>query len=324
MAINPKSPPSDLFLNALEAIENGIEDFATRQPQRTSSALRNLYAGVLLLLKEKLRRLSPAGTKDVLIYTRFSPRMEGGNKVTLVGSGMTVDFKEIRARFKDLGLSADWKRLERLQDMRNHVEHHKPAHSAESISEAITHTFIIVVRVLEDHLETIPADVLTEETWKVMLAEAEIFKTVEHTCREARQSLQGVPEETEGLINHHILCPECASSLLKPSKEDFPECLFVCQGCGESSSASSVVNDALDRLYGADEHMNIQDGGERSFDTCPSCSEGTFLVDKDICALCGGSRFYKQCRRCETSLSLDEQDLSGFCGYCYHMANKND
>lgn len=51
--------PSDLLKNAIESIENGVADFTSGQPRRVTSALRNLYAGVyagvLLLFKEKLR-----------------------------------------------------------------------------------------------------------------------------------------------------------------------------------------------------------------------------------------------------------------------------
>src|SRR5262249_14487581 len=94
----------DLFQNAVEAVENGIENFATGSPKRITSALRSLYAGILLLLKEKLRRLSPPGSGEVLLYKKHKLTKNAGGNVVLVPVGRnTVDLDEIQQRLDDLG-----------------------------------------------------------------------------------------------------------------------------------------------------------------------------------------------------------------------------
>jgi len=52
---------NSILKNAIISIQLGIEDFlkTEKDPRRALSAMRNLYAGVLLLFKEKLARLSP-------------------------------------------------------------------------------------------------------------------------------------------------------------------------------------------------------------------------------------------------------------------------
>lgn len=65
----------------------------------------------------------------------------------MVGAGKkTVDYREIKDRFTSLDLKFDWKRLERLQKMRNSVEHHvlpcqalseRPSTSAQSPFTAV-------------------------------------------------------------------------------------------------------------------------------------------------------------------------------------------
>jgi len=45
-----------LLKNAVVSVQLGLEDFASDDERRVISAARNLYAGVLLLGKEVLRR----------------------------------------------------------------------------------------------------------------------------------------------------------------------------------------------------------------------------------------------------------------------------
>jgi hypothetical protein len=56
-----------ILKNAVTSIQIGIEDYHSADERRSLSAVRNLTAGLLLLFKEKLRRLSPAGSDEVLI-----------------------------------------------------------------------------------------------------------------------------------------------------------------------------------------------------------------------------------------------------------------
>jgi hypothetical protein len=61
---------NSLLENAIVSMQLGLEDYASEDHRRVLSAARNLYAGVLLLCKEVLRRLSPAGSNDILIRTK--------------------------------------------------------------------------------------------------------------------------------------------------------------------------------------------------------------------------------------------------------------
>lgn len=46
--------------NAATSIQLGIEDYQSEDPRRVISAVRNMYAGLLLMFKAKLELLSPA------------------------------------------------------------------------------------------------------------------------------------------------------------------------------------------------------------------------------------------------------------------------
>jgi len=56
-----------LLQNAIDSIQVGVEDYRMDDDRRYLSAVRNICAGILLLYKEKLKRLSPLYDKEVLI-----------------------------------------------------------------------------------------------------------------------------------------------------------------------------------------------------------------------------------------------------------------
>src|SRR5258708_39828887 len=96
----------ELFRNALESIRVGVEDYQSNQRGRLVSAVRNIHAGILLLFKEKLRRLPPRG---VLMMAKIAPERNPSGSVVFVGQGRkTADVEQIRERFKALGIITDW------------------------------------------------------------------------------------------------------------------------------------------------------------------------------------------------------------------------
>jgi hypothetical protein len=172
-----------LIQNAIDSIEVGVEDYEKNDPRRAASAIRKFSAGVLLLLKEKLRQESPPDSDEALIYERVEfKRTPSG--VAFVGKGKkTVDVAQIKERFASLGLSLDAAPLDQLQQIRNDIEHHDTSkHSHIKVQAAIAKTFVLVTRVLEDHLGQKPNEVFSEQVWKTMLTEAETYKEIEDRC----------------------------------------------------------------------------------------------------------------------------------------------
>ncbi len=110
--------------------------------------MRNFYAGVLLLLKEKLRRESPPNSRDALIYERVEFRRQRDG-IAFVGKGSkTIDVEQIKDRFKTLDLSLDERRLEQLRNIRNDIEHHSTKQSHAKVQEAVARTFDRAVQIV--------------------------------------------------------------------------------------------------------------------------------------------------------------------------------
>ena len=73
--------------NAILSIRSGLEDLAIGTPARNLSAIRNLHAGVVLLLKSRLLELSPAGSDEILLKQKIKPRLDTSGTVEFVGTG---------------------------------------------------------------------------------------------------------------------------------------------------------------------------------------------------------------------------------------------
>src|SRR5258705_9212371 len=117
----------DLVENAIHSIQVGVEDYGVANTARLLSSARNIHAGILLLFKEALRRLSPPNSNDVLIMSKAVPETDPNGNIVFVGAGsITVTVAQIRERFKSLSIHADWERFEKISRVRNEIEHFYP------------------------------------------------------------------------------------------------------------------------------------------------------------------------------------------------------
>lgn len=310
-----------LLKSAIEAIEFGVEDFNSSDKRRMASAVRNFYAGVLLLLKEKLRLESPPGSKEALLYERL--RVKKTSKgVRFVGSGKkTVDRQGIISRFKDLELSIDVKRLDRLANIRNDFEHYVSKRPAKEVQAAIEATFVLVVSALQDHLGRKPSDVFNPGIWETIRSEADTYKKLADRCRKSIKAIDAPSEAAEAL--KLIRCPDCHSDLLHAEQTTYYDCEFTCFACGEETKLFQVIEDALAWVHAEAAYSRTKNGEMHPIGTCPHCSLEAFSIHADVCLACGEGRAYMDCLRCGISLSLDEQE-NGFCSYCNHIMDKDD
>jgi hypothetical protein len=63
----------NLLENAIHSTRLYLQDYSAESDDRLLSAVRNLHAGILLLYKEKLHSLSPAGNEEALLKQKIVP-----------------------------------------------------------------------------------------------------------------------------------------------------------------------------------------------------------------------------------------------------------
>ena len=312
----------ELLSNAIESIQLGLEDYSLGTSRRMPSAVRNLHAGILLLFKEKLRRLSPPGSQDALIRSKVLPSRDKSGAVVFVGSGKkTVDVDGIRERFKSLGISADWASMKELADIRNDIEHYHPTVPPKVIQEVVAKVFNVIDTFIREELSEDPLDLLKLDAWKVLLTATDVFTRERGEC-ETR--ISGVDWEYDKLAEAMLeaKCGHCGSSLIVPAGAE-REAGIKCRVCSHTEDFDDAAERALAASLSWEAYVAIKDGGESPLAEFPTCMRETYLWDEDVCVLCGDS-FERDCSFCGGEIPHSEFTGSDVCGYCDHMLTKDD
>lgn len=319
---------SGIFANAVDSIKMGIEDYALDTPARALSAVRNFYAGVLLLGKEVLIRAAPLADPNDVIGAKYAPVPDGKGGVDHVIEGyQTVDFNTLSKRFKDFNIPIDTKGLQELNGLRNHIEHRYTDQPAQAVREAIARAFPITVAMFQQAGEH-PAEVLGE-AWPIMLDVRALYETELARCR---ATLAGVEWVSATVAEKHLRCQECGSDLIEQrdsANTDQEALALVCRSCGAEPDWDDAIADAVDRALSNEAYDRFKDTGESGpiYD-CPACERHTYIDFEDACAACGETFDYEtECMRCFNGIPLEDA-LAGFdeglCSYCTHVMGKDD
>lgn len=316
-----------ILKNAIASIQIGVEDFLSGDERRGLSAARNLTAGILLLFKEKLRRLSPPGSGEVLIKKTMLvvPLPSGG--IRLQGQGKkTVDVQDIKERFESLGITADMARVGEVVRLRNDIEHYRTSSTLEGIREVLAKSFVVIRDFITTELDDVPARLLGDHAWATLLEQSEVYEAELKACRDLLDAIDwGSPSGDE--IARHVRCPHCGSELMKVRETDvelLAQLEFRCSSCGLESDFEDVIEQAVSDCYAAESYIAATDGGDQPVAMCHECARTTFLLAEGRCIACNSELEFTKCAICGVGLGPDDQDNNGLCSYHAWQANKDD
>jgi rubrerythrin len=315
-----------LFENAIASIRMGVEDFRQQDHDRDISAVRNFYAGVLLLAKEALIRTAPNADPQHVIGAKLKPVPDGHGGIELSQVGhSTIDFQQIGERAKDFGIALDHTALSALNTIRNDIEHHYTSESATAVRAAISKGFTVAASLFRQ-MEEDPVGLLGE-AWATMLETKDLY---DQELREARATLEKIEWHSASISPETIKCGNCQSELVEqvePDNESQDCAELRCKTCGQNVQMADAIEQAIEKMYGAETYMRFKDAFEDGpIYTCPACGRATLLEGDDGCANCSEPLDYDdECMRCGTGISiqdyLDGLD-GGLCSYCAHMQEK--
>lgn len=316
---------SKLFENAITSIQLGVEDYQENDPRRAISAVRNFYAGVLLLAKETLVRSVPDADLSDLIGAKYKPVPDGNGGVDFVQDGSsTIDFVTIGKRFKDFGLSIDQKALEELNRIRNDVEHLYTQKSGEAVREAIANGFPVVVQLFE-HMNEAPR-VHLGNSWPVMLEAKALYEKELKSCKD---SLSRVDWISGTIAKDGLICPQCDSKLVRqldPGNRHQANMELFCRACGQEPTIEGTIESSLTEALRGEAFIRMKDAGEDGPQYhCNECDNDTYVDFEGACAVCGHEYEEEDCYRCGASIPLHEiihSEHSGLCGYCSYQYDK--
>lgn len=313
-----------ILKNAIDSITVGLEDFSSADQRRVISCTRNVFAGILLLFKHKLSILSPPGSDEALIKQRVLPVLDESDLLEWKGKGSkTVDVQGIKERFESLNIDVDWKRIDKINNFRNDIEHYFSNLKHEAIRSLISDSFVIINDFIRKHLDEDPKALLGNEAWAVLIKVNEVYESEKAECIAALQALDFFDDEILNAFEGYS-CDECGSGLIMPSfrEGDAVEANYICKSCGKTLPYEEMVSEALADHYSREIYLSHTDGGNSPLADCPECG-GIYLYPQGICASCGHTAEH-ECQRCSSTIVPEELFAAPFCGYCAHVMSKDD
>lgn len=310
----------ELLDNAILSIELGVEDVESGDDRRLLSAIRNLYAGVLLLCKQVLWNASPAGSDGSLIYKHLVPEKQPDGSVLMKPKKAhrnTVDRRMIEERFKSLGLDLDWDRLNKLANIRNDAEHLFLKATPTVAREVLASTMSLIERLLVEHLEEEPLDVFDEAVWKRLLKDRDVFEAQQARCRDTFEKVDWGSEIAAEAADD-LRCEDCGSTLVRQSDPDNSEISNIsleCAECAAYTEFERAYEKALADVSSGYAYSAIKDGGEMPTARCLECGRDTWIAESAKCVFCGEIEL--TCGICGMACHPDEYNLEdGLCSSC--------
>ncbi|MBD5781651.1 hypothetical protein IEN85_19275 [Pelagicoccus sp. NFK12] len=313
-----------IYKNGIDSIKVGVEDMQSNEAGRVISGLRNIHAGILLLIKAKLSSLSGEGSDEVLIKQKILPTKDKDGNVCFTGQGRkTVDIFQMKERCESLNVSINWKPIDKITKLRNDSEHYFTTVPPKTIQEALAKTFIVISDLLRNHLGKTPQEELGEEIWQFLLESEEVYDQERDECVSAIEMVDWESAMLEEAVKEHS-CDVCGSNLLKPTETNvsFHETNLKCGSCGNVFSFHEYASVALNKLHEPVAYLAMTDGGDPEIVDCPFCGEFGYVIEEGRCALCE-EYAHRQCARCSNPIPVSELSDGSLCGYCQHMSDRD-
>lgn len=313
-----------ILKNAIDSIAVGLEDYSSPDQRRVISCTRNVFAGILLLFKHKLSLLSAPGSDEALIKQRVLPVLDEGAHLEWKGKGSkTVDVQGIKERFESLNIDVDWKRIGKINNFRNDIEHYFSNLKHEAIRSLISDSFVIINDFIRKHLNEDPKELLGDAAWTVLIEVNEVYEKEKAECLVALQELEFFDDEILSAFEGYS-CDACGSGLIMPSVRggEATSVDYTCKSCGKTLPYEEMVSEAVTGYFSHEVYLSHTDGGDSPLADCPECG-GAYLYHQGICASCGHAAEHK-CLRCGSRILPEELCAEPFCGYCAHLMSKDD
>jgi hypothetical protein len=226
--------------------------------------VRNLTAGILLLLKCVLIRHAPAGFENAIIFKDYRPVRQPNGIFVVEGRGKkTVDKHEIEQRLKDFGIQFDWGRLNAIVATRNDMEHFHYSSPASLAKGVFSDALSLITDIIDNQLGQVSTEVFSAKCLAVLKANADAFK---HTQQAAWLTFSAIQWESDyQKAAARLLRCDCGSTLVRQvdlANEEPSEIHLECAECSCSLDVNSAFELALSEATYAEAYYAATKGGE--------------------------------------------------------------
>ena len=300
--------------NARLSIDLGVEDYINGQSdsRRYVTALRNLYAGLLLLYKAHLAFLS----KDYeccIVRSRIDWEVDEDGAIKLKGlkpDCKTVDVAGILDALKKFKICFDRSALDRVGKYRNQVEHY---FDPNGLRCEVVRTHVVdllkLVRDFTTHVMRIgPGQLFSAQARDVLIRDEQVVEKERAERREALGKLEWYEPFVKDIF-FNITCPQCTSEFLFPEVQSgaAANAHFVCRTCSTVETYENLMSYYTDDIFIGEYEAHICTGGKETFVLnggtlweCPQCATIAFDTIHGVCLVCGHKG---RCVRCGAQIT---------------------
>lgn len=306
-----------LLNNAIASIRMGVEDFKSANDgdeERSLSAARNLYAGVLQLFKYRLAMKIDDGSK--LLFKARPVRRGRGFTYEVDPGKQSIDFEEIKSLFKEFEVDTDWVVMGQVRKERNNIEHLHPRQSVGVMNKFLYQLFPLIERFVREELNDSPATLLSR-AWDEMISHQEFFDSQRKECLKAWESCV---HRKAVSFTEQLECEACCSPLVMPDARS-SDCQvhmnhgYVCKQCGNEGRSETLFYLLLELIDSRDPFDSDSLPSE-----CACCGLSAFSYSKNLCLVCGYELKFATCAHCETQIVPDSGQLCDRCAEIEHVA----
>ncbi|MBE6375911.1 MAG: hypothetical protein E7050_05535 [Lentisphaerae bacterium] len=312
-----------IFDNAIASIELGIEDYklAKGDSSRYLSAVRNLFAGLLLLFKSKLAEVSKDDNFSLLIAPSVKTPYD------IQQRPKTVGYYDLIKRLKEQEVNVDWEKIKDLHAYRNDIEHYfAPDSKSDSIVRGyIANSFLIIKQFLEKDLGYNPQECFAEDIWQEFLKDEAVHSAEIAEMVFEFDKLLWFSDDVEKLFLKHR-CHNCNSDIIRVDDklmQDAKDTSFICRNCGRQWIYYELAKEIANKLSQRD-LWELKDGGTEIIGYCPECEEEMYCSIGEVCLNCG-VRGPFECEFCGCEVPISELIIfseTGRCSWCEHQFEK--
>lgn len=313
-----------IMKNAVGMITVGIEDYLIGEEYRKYSAVRSIYAGILLLYKAYLYRITPqGGNQGDLIYLHESDvdinTDLSANYKRKIKRNKTIGFDEIIKLLNKTGYSVENDKLRRLNKLRCEIEHLYVNEELKTVDEVFYFSTSLISDFYAKKLQQDPCEDFGEEMWENLVDKKNDFsEKLSESIRTFSTFKNAFPYS--GPIIGQMRCPYCRSRILKFVKlNELPmHSTAKCDNCEHIFELDIPIYKAVEDVYGAEDFARAMDGVDPVIVPCPDCGGSLYSIEAGACLACGYQQKYTECPVCQNSISIEEQGFGGICASCAH------
>ena len=223
----------ELLHSGVALIELGVEDYrrSFSDQRRLSTSARNLFDGMIALLKAKIADDHPENDYAWLRWKNGVPTKPSNktHKLLPIQDSKTIGVEDTLAYFTE-GL--DRSRIDKLRKYRNKATHFSPDMTPQEAKGMLARFFLVITEGL-NKIGLSPSECFSQQTLSFVAQETGEIQEEIRAAEEAWYEFDWSDYDVAELIFEHYHCSNCGSTLVRKADADDASPSFVCRVCGE-------------------------------------------------------------------------------------------